>query len=473
MKKHRKKYSGVLLVSLGCLLTLIFGLTPSAGSASVPEVRLAEVVGTITFVTPVPWDSQRTPNPVAAISTLAPTATPVPATATPAPLTATPAVTTKAATATTTAVPSAGGLDWYDFSYNPKTSEHWNFQTDPADKLRFTITPKDSNAGEPKKILLLFTKKSLTYDIGVAKILEVFYAKKIAATVMAINFEKKDGPGKAALDYARKEKFDLIFSMGSDSTDFVTKNFQNETTPVVSVGSKDPVLLKQVESYDKGSGTNFAYTSLNMPIRVQMEYLKQLKKDLKNVAVIYEDSNTSAKDTQVAPLKQIAGEYGLNIVDVVVKNDKNPRPDLEAAIPAAVNQMAQSDPGHQNSIFWITGSSSVFDQVDTINRLSGGVPVLSAVPDVVREGDNSALLSIGVSFESNAFVAAVYATDILQNKAKPGDLKVGLVSPPDIAINFRKAQQLGLKIPFSFFEQASSIFDYDGKPVRKNGQNVS
>jgi putative ABC transport system substrate-binding protein len=52
---------------------------------------------------------------------------------------------------------------------------------------------------------------------------------------------------------------------------------------------------------------------------------------------------------------------------------------------------------------------------------------------------------------------------------------VGLVSPPDIAISFLKAREIGLRLPFSFFERASFIYDYDGKAVRtltsKMGEN--
>ncbi len=59
----------------------------------------------------------------------------------------------------------------------------------------------------------------------------------------------------------------------------------------------------------------------------------------------------------------------------------------------------------------MTGSTSVFREIATINAHAGRAAVLSAVPDVVRGGDDSAVLSIGISFESNAHVAAVYAAD--------------------------------------------------------------
>jgi putative tryptophan/tyrosine transport system substrate-binding protein len=40
------------------------------------------------------------------------------------------------------------------------------------------------------------------------------------------------------------------------------------------------------------------------------------------------------------------------------------------------------------------------------------------------------------------------------------------VSPPDIAVSFLKAREIGLRVPFSFFESASFVYDYDGRPVR-------
>ena len=151
---------------------------------------------------------------------------------------------------------------------------------------------------------------------------------------------------------------------------------------------------------------------------------------------------------------------------------KNARQELAELVPAAVRQMRESDPALKNSVFWITGSTSVFREIETINLHSDIVPVLSVVPDVVREGSDSAVLSIGVSFESNAHIAAIYGVDILQNGTAAGSLPVGLVSPPDIAVNFLRAREIGLKVPFSFFETASIVYDRGGQIVRDKGKRV-
>jgi len=135
-------------------------------------------------------------------------------------------------------------------------------------------------------------------------------------------------------------------------------------------------------------------------------------------------------------------------------------------------KMRKSDPLLENSIFWITGSTAVFREIHTIDQHSDRVPVLSLVPDVVKAGDDSAVMAIGITFDSNAQLAALYGIDVLTGKAKVGDLKVGIVSPPDIAISWRKAREIGMNIPFSFFESASFVYDYEGKMVRYRGKQV-
>jgi putative ABC transport system substrate-binding protein len=94
------------------------------------------------------------------------------------------------------------------------------------------------------------------------------------------------------------------------------------------------------------------------------------------------------------------------------------------------------------------------------------------VPDIVRGDSASAVLSIGVSFENNALKAGLYALEILEHGVNPGELEVGLISPPDIAINFRKAREIGMTIPFSFFESASTLYDYEGQVVRYKGERI-
>ena len=319
----------------------------------------------------------------------------------------------------------------------------------------------------------MYPRPSSAYDTAISKILDVFADKDVSAAFTVINFEKQDAKGEAVLKLAEDQGYDLIFSMGSESTAWLYNNYQGGAIPVVSVCSKDPVQLGQMPDYNVGSGTNFAFTSLNMPIEAQMAYVLELKPDLKNIGVLVDRKNVSAMETQAKPVAEFARRRGIQVIDLQVTDPKKADEQLMNLVPEAVAAMRKNDPYLGESVFWITGSTSVFNEIATINEHADRVPVLSVVPEVVTAGDDSAVLSVGISFQSNAHLAAIYGTDVLSGRAKAGDLKVGVVSPPDIAINFRKAREIGLRIPFGFFESASFIYDYEGQIVRNNGKTVA
>ena len=91
---------------------------------------------------------------------------------------------------------------------------------------------------------------------------------------------------------------------------------------------------------------------------------------------------------------------------------------------------------------------------------------------MVTSGDDTAVVSIGINQSSAVQLAAIYALAVLEGRANVGELPVGVVNPPDIAISFRRARQIGLVIPFSFLESATFVYDYQGRLVREFGQRI-
>ena len=69
-------------------------------------------------------------------------------------------------------------------------------------------------------------------------------------------------------------------------------------------------------------------------------------------------------------------------------------------------------------------------------------------------------------------LSAVYAVDVITGRADPGTLPVGTVSPPDLAVNFLIASRIGIKIPFSFLESSTFVYDQQGRQVVAFGQRV-
>ena len=170
-----------------------------------------------------------------------------------------------------------------------------------------------------------------------------------------------------------------------------------------------------------------AFTSLNVPVGLQGRYLKELNPNLRNVAVLFANENKSAIKTQYEPLVAWGKENGVNVLGVGV-SQKHAADELAEVVPSAVEKMRLTDPTLKESIFWITGSTSVFREIATVNAHSSTVPVLSVVPDVVKAGNDTAVMSIGVGFQSNAQLAAIYGVNVLTGKTRVGDLPVGSVS---------------------------------------------
>ena len=361
--------------------------------------------------------------------------------------------------------------DW--FRFDDGILKNWEVREVVGDRYRVKIHRKGTRFGDAEqRIFVYYPRPSSAYDTAITEILTVFAEKKIDADFTVFNFRKTDKRGQAGLKDATIWKSDLIFSMGSESTAWLWKNYQGGPIPVVSVCSKDPVMLGQIDDYDRGSGTNFAFTSLNMPVKWQMAYILELKPELKNFAILVNSKNVSAVETQAKPIAEFVRPLGIQVINVAIDNPSRAREELAEKIPKAVSLMRKSDPTLDNSMFWITGSTAVFREIRTINENSDRVPVLSLAPDVVKAGDDSAVLAIGIAFDSNAHLAALYGADVLSGQVEVGELKVGIVTPPDIAISWRKAREIGLDIPFSFFESASYVYDYDGKLVRHRGKPV-
>ena len=353
------------------------------------------------------------------------------------------------------------------FRYGAAVEEAWDVSGDPAKPMQFAVTRKGMELRRTsQRVLVLYPRPSSAYDVAITKILQVFESKALDAQFTIMNFEMNDGRGQDAIKYAERNEYDLIFGMGSESTAWLYDNYRGRPIPVVSVCSKDPVQLGQMADYHSGSRTNFAFTSLNVPVDVQMTYVKELSPELKNMAVLVDSKNISAVQTQAEPIASYAKARGIQVISGAVQNPAKAKEELVTIVRDAVTTMRKSDPDLSKSVFWVTGSTSVFLEIQTINENSDRVPVVSVVPEIVRSGTDTAVLGIGVSFESNAHLAAIYGADILNGKMNAGDLKVGLVSPPDIAISFLKAREIGMKVPFSFFESASFVYDYDGRPVR-------
>lgn len=366
----------------------------------------------------------------------------------------------------------AQAVSW--LSLSPAVSRQWELsRTETPSGESLLIKPKASAASAdlPMVVMMIF-KPSPAYDTAVSRMLEVWAEKGLAVNVSVTHAGTDPASAHAVVDAAVRKRAALLVGVGSDTTAFLHEHYRKGKIPLLSVCAKDPVLMGQMPSYEHGSGTSMAYTSLNSPVDVQLTHLLQVRPGLQDLAIIVDRRNTSAWQTQTLPLEKRATESGITVHKVIVDGQQEVAAQLQDGMRSILSAMRRNDANGAASAFWITGSSSVFPHLRLINEIAGSVPVFSAVPDLVKPGPDSADVSIGVSFEENAYLAALYAQRILQGQTLPGGLPVGVVSPPEIAINFMKTRQSGLRLPFSFFEKAGTVFNAQGERIRWRGSRV-
>lgn len=350
------------------------------------------------------------------------------------------------------------------------------WRAEPVDpsglRLRLTrVGPIDG--GSSKHALVVYGRASPAYDLAINAMLAEFADSGRSIAVEVVNYDGDATAGARFFADAAADDVALIFAMGSEATALAVSVYKGGPVPVVSVCAKDPVLLGQIADYTHGSGTNLAFTSLNPPMDQQLAYLTKLKPDLKAIGVLVDGKNLSAVRTQAEPLAVVARRSGITVIPIAVENPKAIEEELAKRMPPALERMRQADPGLSNSLLWLTGSTALFNAVETINQLSENVPLVSAVPELVRSGPASAVISIGVTFESNGQLAARYGLDILMGKTRAGTMPVGLISPPDISINARRAREIRFKVPFEFLETANYLYDSAGRLRRQKGQPVA
>ena len=181
--------------------------------------------------------------------------------------------------------------DWFRLS--AEQDEGWATNVVNPDMIQ--ITPKAAPAGQTRKrIAVIYPRASSAYDIAISTILETFLQRDVIVDMEVRVFRNNMARGAVVLKETIDSKPDLILAMGSEAVDFVYDNYKQGKIPVVTVCAKDPVSLGQMPDYERGSGTNFAFTSLNMPVEVQMAYLLDLKPTLKNISILVDSKNTSA-----------------------------------------------------------------------------------------------------------------------------------------------------------------------------------
>ncbi len=373
--------------------------------------------------------------------------------------------------AATLPAPVGGWPDLIPFTLNKRLIEQWRQQRHPDNGQWVLVKPaKVDPAAESYAVVVVISRESNDYRLGVEMLLDQLSRNRFAATLTLINVDGRAELLASVLAMVSTQAIDLMVTVGTEATHYLHQHYHGPL-PVVTMVSPDPVLQGEVESYG-GSESHMAYTSMNLPLALQREYLHQLKPQLKVVGIIYDSTDERSVQTEVVPLSAELTGIHVAVVPIAVDWVPDAAAQLTDRIPLALVEMAKIDPSSEESLLWVSSSPAILNQLTTISQQGGKVPLVSAHLAAVRSGESSAALAFGIDIRSNAQLAARLMMAILRGGVTPESLPVGVVTPADIAVNLQVARRLGLKVPVALLDIANFIYDTKGRLVRDFGRSV-
>ncbi len=210
--------------------------------------------------------------------------------------------------------------------------------------------------------------------------------------------------------------------------------------PIVFTAITDPVGAKLVTNMEKPGGNVTGLSDLS-PVAQHVELIKELLPDVKTIGVVYNPGEANSVSL-MKWLKESTEKQGLKLVEATALKTS----DIQTATQVIA---AQSDVIY--AMIDNTVASAIEGMVVSANQAK--TPVFAATTSYIDAGSVAAL---GFDYYQIGVQTADYVADILAGK-NPGELPVRVAKGSDIVINKTAADKLGITIPQSVMDRATSI----------------
>ena len=132
-------------------------------------------------------------------------------------------------------------------------------------------------------------------------------------TVEVKNAAADQGTAKQISDGFVSDKVDLVCAIATPSAQAAYNSAMNSDIPVVYTAVTDPVAAKLAKEDGTPAG-NVTGTSDELPIKAQLEMIREMLPDAKNIGILYTTSEANSVSA-LAKYKELAADYGFTIVD--------------------------------------------------------------------------------------------------------------------------------------------------------------
>ncbi|EOG1046029.1 ABC transporter substrate-binding protein [Vibrio fluvialis] len=258
---------------------------------------------------------------------------------------------------------------------------------------------------------------------------------------LEFDFKTAQGNPAIAVQIARQfvgENPDVLVGIATPTAQALVA--ATKSIPVVFTAVTDPVGAKLVKKMEQ-PGKNVTGLSDLSPVEQHVDLIKELMPNVKSIGVVYNPGEANAVSLMEL-LKVAAKKNGVQLVEATALKSA----DVQSATQAIA---AKSDIIY--ALIDNTVASAIEGMIVAANQAK--TPVFGAATSYVERG---AVASLGFDYYQIGVQTADYVAAILEG-ADPGTLDVKVAKGSDLVINKTAADKLGMTIPQSVLDRATSV----------------
>lgn len=255
------------------------------------------------------------------------------------------------------------------------------------------------------------------------------------------DFKTAQGNPAIAVQIARQfvgENPDVLVGIATPTAQALVS--ATKTIPVVFTAVTDPVGAKLVKKLEQ-PGKNVTGLSDLSPVEQHVELIKEIMPNVKSIGVVYNPGEANAVSLMEL-LKSSTQKHGIKLIEAT-------------ALKSADVQTATQAIASKSDIIYALVDNTVASAIEgmIVSANQAKTPVFGAATSYVERG---AIASLGFDYYQIGVQTADYVVAILEGQA-PGKLDVKVAKGSDLMINKTAAEKLGVTIPQSVLDRATSV----------------
>ncbi len=236
---------------------------------------------------------------------------------------------------------------------------------------------------------------------------------------------------------------DLICAIATPMAQSAYSAAMETEIPVIYTAVTDPVAA-ELATEDGAPVGNITGTSDELPVKAQLEMIRQILPEAKTIGIMYTTSEVNSEST-IAQYKELAPDYGFEIVETGISSSA----DVSLAADSLLTQVDCMTNLTDNTV--VASLPVILDKANALN-----IPVFGSEIEQVRIG---CLAAMGLDYIELGKQTGHMAAQVLKGEAEASQMNYEVIEEAAFYGNSKVAENLGIALPEELTSQAVELFD--------------